>query len=199
MDRKGHHEGEKVTLTLSEEVTFLNKASIMLTLDHVAPNSEVVIDASRSVNIDDDVLEIIHKFRSNAAYKNIKLTTIDLDRHFAKSKNAKGCLTACHLSTIFFPNGTSEISTSLKCCRAKGIPMMVMARSSPNTMCPIAIHNPPHRIQTMLSNTARHPPLEDVLTAIRPKGQRIKPASLKHCSPNGIPMMVQQRTAPPTR
>lgn len=75
-----------MTLTLSEEVTFLNKASIMLTLDHVVPNSEVVIDASRSVNIDDDVLEIIHKFRSNAEYKNIKLITIDLDRHFAKSK-----------------------------------------------------------------------------------------------------------------
>jgi MFS superfamily sulfate permease-like transporter len=86
MDRKGHHEGEKITLTLSEEVTFLNKASIMLTLDHVAPNSEVVIDASRSVNIDDDVLEIIHEFRSNAKYKNIKLTTIDLDKHFAQSK-----------------------------------------------------------------------------------------------------------------
>jgi predicted methyltransferase len=68
------------------EVTFLNKASIMLTLDHVVPNSEVVIDASRSVNIDDDVLEIIYEFRSNAEYKNIKLITIDLDRHFAKSK-----------------------------------------------------------------------------------------------------------------
>jgi MFS superfamily sulfate permease-like transporter len=86
IDRRGHHEGEKINLTLSEEVTFLNKASIMLTLDHVAPNSEVVIDASRSVNIDDDVLEIIQDFRSNAKYKNIKLTTIDLDRHFARSK-----------------------------------------------------------------------------------------------------------------
>ena len=58
----------------------------MLTLDHVVPNSEVVIYASRSVNIDDDVLEIIHEFRSNGEYKNIKLITIDLDRHFAKSK-----------------------------------------------------------------------------------------------------------------
>jgi hypothetical protein len=61
----------------------------MLTLDHVAPNSEVVIDASRSVNIDDDVLEILHEFKSNAQYKNINITIIDLDRHFAKSKFIK--------------------------------------------------------------------------------------------------------------
>lgn len=86
LDRQSHHEGEKINLVLSEEVTFLNKASIMLTLDHVAPNSEVVIDASRSVNIDDDVLEIIHEFRSNAKYKNIKITAIDLDKHFSKSR-----------------------------------------------------------------------------------------------------------------
>jgi hypothetical protein len=33
----------------------------MLTLDRVAPDSEVVIDTSRSMNIDDDVLQIIHK------------------------------------------------------------------------------------------------------------------------------------------
>ncbi|MGZ5252764.1 MAG: SulP family inorganic anion transporter [Flavitalea sp.] len=86
MDKRDHHEGEVVNLTLSEEVTFLNKASVMLTLDHVAPNSEVIIDATRSVNIDDDVMEIIHEFRSNAKYKNIKITTIGLEKHFNKQK-----------------------------------------------------------------------------------------------------------------
>ncbi|WP_207492635.1 SulP family inorganic anion transporter [Aridibaculum aurantiacum] len=86
LDRKDHHEGEKINLVLSEEVTFLNKASIMLTLDHVSPNSEVIIDASRCVNIDDDVLEIIQEFRSTAQYKNITITTIDLDKHLQKRK-----------------------------------------------------------------------------------------------------------------
>ncbi|MDX5419514.1 MAG: SulP family inorganic anion transporter, partial [Hymenobacteraceae bacterium] len=81
-----HYEGEKIELTLSEEVTFLNKASIMLTLDHVAPNSTVVIDASRSVNIDDDVLEIIEEFKATAAYKNIKIETIGLDKFYAMRK-----------------------------------------------------------------------------------------------------------------
>jgi MFS superfamily sulfate permease-like transporter len=75
-----HVKGEKIFLTLSEEVTFLNKASIMLTLDHLPANSEVVIDASRSVNIDADVLEIFEEFRNTAAYKNIKLEFIGLDR-----------------------------------------------------------------------------------------------------------------------
>ncbi|MFD3001494.1 SulP family inorganic anion transporter [Pontibacter toksunensis] len=79
-DKESHHEGEKVELVLSQDVTFLNKASMMLTLDHVARNSEVVIDASRSVNIDDDVLEIIEEFKNTAAYKNISLTLIGLDK-----------------------------------------------------------------------------------------------------------------------
>ena len=79
-DKESHHEGEKVELVLSQDVTFLNKASMMLTLGHVARNSEVVIDASRSVNIDDDVLEIIEEFKNTAAYKNIRLTLIGLDK-----------------------------------------------------------------------------------------------------------------------
>ncbi|GAB3540041.1 SulP family inorganic anion transporter [Pontibacter brevis] len=80
IDKESHHEGEKVELVLSEEVTFLNKASMMLTLDHVARNSEVVIDGSRSVNIDDDVLEIIQEFKNTAAYRNIRLKLIGLER-----------------------------------------------------------------------------------------------------------------------
>lgn len=86
VDKKEHHEGEVVDLELSEEVTFLNKASIMLTLDHVAPNSTVNIDATRSVNIDDDVLEIIEEFKDTAAYKNIQLNLTGLDRFYERRK-----------------------------------------------------------------------------------------------------------------
>jgi MFS superfamily sulfate permease-like transporter len=88
IDKKAHHEGERVELVLSEEVTFLNKASIMLTLDHVAPNSTVVIDASRSVNIDDDVLEILEEFKATAAYKNIRIEQIGLDKFYQQRKLA---------------------------------------------------------------------------------------------------------------
>lgn len=71
--KEEHHAGEKITIQLAEDVTFLNKGSIALTLDHLPENSTVVIDGSKSHNIDMDVLEIIHDFKSTAQLKNIKV------------------------------------------------------------------------------------------------------------------------------
>ena len=68
-----HKEGEPIVLELSENVTFLNKAAILQTLNHLPENSKVIIDGSRSVEIDQDVLEIIEDFKANAIYKNIEL------------------------------------------------------------------------------------------------------------------------------
>ena len=72
-----HKPGEPIILELSEDVTFLNKAAILQTLNHLPANSKVIIDASRSIDIDHDVLEIIEDFRSNAIYKNIDLQIIE--------------------------------------------------------------------------------------------------------------------------
>lgn len=73
------HEGEEIRIVLSEEVTFLNKASIQIMLDELPENSKVKIDGSRSVNIDYDVLEIIHNFRLHGAKeKNITLTLVKI-------------------------------------------------------------------------------------------------------------------------
>lgn len=58
-----HHEGDIIRIQLSEEVSFLNKAAIRETLDHLPANSTVVIDASRTDYIDFDVLELIKEFR----------------------------------------------------------------------------------------------------------------------------------------
>ncbi len=63
----------EITIALAEDVTFLNKGSIALTLDHLPENSKVLIDGTKSHNIDMDVLEIIHDFRNTAALKNIQL------------------------------------------------------------------------------------------------------------------------------
>jgi MFS superfamily sulfate permease-like transporter len=68
-----HHADEKITIQLAEEVTFLNKGSIALTLSHLPDNSSLIIDGSRSHYIDIDVLEIIHDFKDTAKLKNIKL------------------------------------------------------------------------------------------------------------------------------
>lgn len=69
-------DGDIVVLTLSEEVTFLSKGSIQLTLDQLKDNTHVLIDGSKSKNIDYDVLEIIQNFsRHTAPPRNIKVET----------------------------------------------------------------------------------------------------------------------------
>ena len=70
--KENHHEGEVIRIRLSEEVSFLNKASIKLTLDHLPENSSVIIDASKTQYIDFDVMELIKEFKKiKAPEKNI--------------------------------------------------------------------------------------------------------------------------------
>jgi MFS superfamily sulfate permease-like transporter len=74
--KEEHHQGEIITLQLSEEVTFLNKGSIGNTLQNLPENSTVVIDGSKSLNIDYDVLEIIQDFQNyTAPLRNITVQT----------------------------------------------------------------------------------------------------------------------------
>lgn len=74
-DRDGH---KVIRLVLSEHVSFLNKASLQLTLDHLPENSEVVIDGSKSAEIDFDALKIIRDFRINAKDKGITLELVGI-------------------------------------------------------------------------------------------------------------------------
>lgn len=59
-----HKKGDVIRIQLAEEVSFLNKAAIRETLDHIPENSKVVIDASRTDYIDFDVLELIKEFKN---------------------------------------------------------------------------------------------------------------------------------------
>lgn len=69
-----HKQGDTISIRLSEEVSFLNKAAIRQTLDHMPANSSVLIDASNTKYIDYDVLELIKEFRDiKAPLKNISL------------------------------------------------------------------------------------------------------------------------------
>lgn len=69
-----HHDGDLIRIELSEEVSFLNKAAIRETLDHLPQNSRVIIDASDTEYIDFDVLELIKEFRDiKAPLKRIDL------------------------------------------------------------------------------------------------------------------------------
>jgi len=67
-----HQEGDFIKIRLAEEVSFLNKAAIRETLDHIPKNTKVVVDASHTDYIDFDVLELIKEFRDiKAPLKNI--------------------------------------------------------------------------------------------------------------------------------
>jgi MFS superfamily sulfate permease-like transporter len=69
---------ENITICLSEDVTFLNKASIQKTLSEIPNNTHVTIDASRNHFIHYDVTEIIEDFEISSTTRNIKVTLIDL-------------------------------------------------------------------------------------------------------------------------
>jgi MFS superfamily sulfate permease-like transporter len=80
LHNKVSHEGtEKTTIKLAEEVTFLNKADIMLFLNHLPENHQVTIDGTKSVFIHPDIFDIIDDFKETAKYKNIDLELIGLD------------------------------------------------------------------------------------------------------------------------
>ncbi|MBD1392387.1 SulP family inorganic anion transporter [Mucilaginibacter glaciei] len=65
--------GEKNTILikLAEEVSFLNKATIQITLTNLPKGTNVIIDGSNSRYIDPDVLEIINNYKHNAYTKGI--------------------------------------------------------------------------------------------------------------------------------
>lgn len=58
-------------LTLAEEVSFLNKGSILQLLNRIPNDAAVTIDGSRTKVIDYDVIEIIRDFQINAKNRNI--------------------------------------------------------------------------------------------------------------------------------
>ncbi|MBL7883432.1 MAG: SulP family inorganic anion transporter [Bacteroidia bacterium] len=76
--KEKHSDGEKIVIQLAEDVTFINKGSIALTLGRLPEDSSVIIDGSKSNSIDIDVLELIHNFKETALLKNIQLELKDI-------------------------------------------------------------------------------------------------------------------------
>lgn len=69
-------DGKPMTLQLSENVTFLNKAGILKTLYIIPENSKVIIDCTRSKYIHPDVVEILENYKVHAENNNIDLQII---------------------------------------------------------------------------------------------------------------------------
>lgn len=70
-------EGDIIHIDLAQEVSFLNKAAIKATLNDIPENSQVVIDASDTVYIAHDVLDLIEEFRDiKSVEMNVKVTLV---------------------------------------------------------------------------------------------------------------------------
>jgi len=65
-------------IDLSEQVTFLNKAGILTSLNKIPAGEKVIIDATRSVAIDHDIIEIIEDFKVHAKSESIDLTILGM-------------------------------------------------------------------------------------------------------------------------
>ena len=79
MIENNHEAGREYNIVLSEEVSFLNKGSILQMLNHVPVNARVLIDGRNSRVIDHDVVEIIDNFKTRAGMKNINLEVVGID------------------------------------------------------------------------------------------------------------------------
>ena len=71
-------DSDNISIKLSEDVTFLNKASILKLFNEIPDNTNVTIDASGTHFIHHDVREIIEDFRINAETRNVTVNVIDL-------------------------------------------------------------------------------------------------------------------------
>jgi MFS superfamily sulfate permease-like transporter len=76
IDRNG--DKKVIRIKLAEEVSFLNKAAIQVTLTSLPKGTDVIIDGSNSRYIDPDVIEIIHNYKHNAYTKGIVVQLHDI-------------------------------------------------------------------------------------------------------------------------
>ena len=75
--RSTFSDSDLIKLTLAQEVSFLNKASIKETLNNLPRYSNVIIDAGETEYIDFDVLDLIKEFQANGAKdKSISLSLV---------------------------------------------------------------------------------------------------------------------------
>ena len=79
-EKENHIGNDTIRIELAEDVTFINKANIQRALNTIPSFSKVIIDASRTINIDDDVVEIIEDFESTAYTRNIEVEVIERER-----------------------------------------------------------------------------------------------------------------------
>lgn len=81
--KEEYHDGDVIHIDLAQEVSFLNKAAIKATLSTIPENSKVIINASDTVYIAHDVLDLIKEFKKiRAKEENIKVKLIGFKKAY---------------------------------------------------------------------------------------------------------------------
>jgi len=83
-------DGDIIHIDLAQEVSFLNKAAIKSTLNDLPENSKVIINATDTVYIAHDVLDLIKEFKSvRAKEENIKVKLVGFKKAY-ELENSEG-------------------------------------------------------------------------------------------------------------
>ena len=90
-------DGDIIHINLAQEVSFLNKAAIKSTLNEIPENTKVIIDASETIYIAHDILDLIREFKATRANdNNIKVKL----KGFKKSYNLENSIESPNHVTI---------------------------------------------------------------------------------------------------
>ena len=81
--KEEYHDGDVIHIDLAQEVSFLNKAAIKTTLTSIPENSKVVINATDTVYIAHDVLDLIKEFKKiTSKEQNIKVKLVGFKKAY---------------------------------------------------------------------------------------------------------------------
>jgi MFS superfamily sulfate permease-like transporter len=90
-------DGDIIHINLAQEVSFLNKAAIKSTLNDIPENTKVIIDASETIYIAHDILDLIREFKATRENENnIKVKL----KGFKKSYNLENSIETPNHVTI---------------------------------------------------------------------------------------------------
>ncbi|MFZ4671203.1 MAG: SulP family inorganic anion transporter [Flavobacterium sp.] len=81
--KEEYEDGDIIHIDLAQEVSFLNKAAIKTTLNEIPSNSKLVINATDTVYIAHDVLDLIKEFKKiKARDANIKVKLVGFEKAY---------------------------------------------------------------------------------------------------------------------
>lgn len=81
--KEEYEDGDIIHIHLAQEVSFLNKAAILFTLDAIPRDSKVIVNASDTVYIAHDILDSIREFKDiRAPLRNVDVTLIGFKEEY---------------------------------------------------------------------------------------------------------------------